>query len=489
MKSWKEKMRKSVPSIFIVTSLLIVLSVTVIFAQDLQDAPEPEKVDLLIEEVLDQIEKKLDPATASQELTLEPEISETPALEIDKDIPIEPESFEEAAGMENPDLETAVVEDPFSPEEEVEGAEVELEAITSVEIEEDDEMIKTEETTPETSGSNDDVPLEEPQEALDVKAIPLRHAEASNLVERLKQMKSPDGEVSYNEESRTLILRDTDGKLEEMSAFVKEIDILLETGVFALEYVNVKDIAENIKQILTEDIGQVQFDEESNSVIVTDTPGKIGEIKKRIEALDRFTAEVSIEARTLKIILNDEHLEGVDWEAIVSEYQKLPLSGEGEAPLSLGTISQEDHDILLEALDTVGFVETVFQGNIKTQNETTGMLNVQTSSREEEKVQFYLTPTVKKDGPLQVTVKTQEAGQEAVSVEMESGETIIVGGLFEDVMVASTWKIPLLGDLPLLGFVFRNEGEKSRKTEIIVFLTVKADRNTELEKDPAFPGS
>jgi hypothetical protein len=205
MKSWKEKMRKSVPSIFIVTSLLIVLSVTVIFAQDLQDAPEPEKVDLLIEEVLDQIEKKLDPATASQELTLEPEISETPALEIDKDIPIEPESFEEAAGMETPDLEAAVVEDPFSPEEEAEGVEVELEAITSVEIEEDDEMIKTEETTPETSGSKDDVPLEEPQEALDVKAIPLRHAEASNLVERLKQMKSPDGEVSYNEESRTLI--------------------------------------------------------------------------------------------------------------------------------------------------------------------------------------------------------------------------------------------------------------------------------------------
>ena len=84
-----------------------------------------------------------------------------------------------------------------------------------------------------------------------------------------------------------------------------------------------------------------------------------------------------------------------------------------------------------------------------------------------------MTPIVKKGEPLKVAVKMKKTDQENVTVPMENGETIVIGGLFEDVMVASTWKLPLLGDLPLLGFVFRNEGEESRKAEIITFLTVK----------------
>ena len=480
MKSWKGKMRKVALSIFVAAVLLAAVSTTVIFAQELQEAPKPEKVDLIIGDALNQIEKSLDPAVAIEELSLEPAIFKTPKVEINKDIQAEPESFEEVAGTGELDFDARVTQDPVSPEKEAGAGEVELEAIISVEVESDDDIIKAGEIEPEASDLNGGVQFEVPQEAIEIKVIPLRHAEASSLIETLEQMKGPEGEVSYNEEDRTLILRGASGRLGEMSAFVDEIDILLETGVFALEYAGARNIAADIKELLTKNVGQVQFDEESNSVIVTDTPVKIGKIKKRIEVLDRFHAEVSMTARTLKIILNDEHLEGVDWEAIVSEYQKLVLSGEDAKPLSLGTISREDHDILLEALDTVGVLETVFQGNIQTENETTGMLNVQTSSLEEKKAQFYLTPTVKKDGPLEVAVKTKEDEQEAVTAQMKSGETIIIGGLFEDVMVASTWKVPLLGDLPLLGFVFRNEGEKLRKAEIIIFLTVETVRNTEL---------
>ncbi|MCK5083105.1 MAG: hypothetical protein KAR31_09395, partial [Candidatus Omnitrophica bacterium] len=89
-------------------------------------------------------------------------------------------------------------------------------------------------------------------------------------------------------------------------------------------------------------------------------------------------------------------------------------------------------------------------------------------------VQFYLTPSIKKEEPLEVGITMEEADEGNVTVQMKNGETIVIGGLFENVMVASTWKIPLLGDLPLLGFVFRNEGEESRRAETITFLTVKA---------------
>ena len=409
-------MRKAIMFGVIIAGLLIIVSVAAVFAREPETIQEQEKYDFIIEEALDQIEKSLDPAIVSAELSIEPAISGTPGGEINKDIPVGPESFEDAV----------------------------------------------------------EIRLDEPEEALEVKVIPLLHAEASSLIEALDQMKSSEGEVSYNEDDRTLILKDVSGRLEEMSAFVKEIDISLKTGYFALEYIRARDIAVNIGEILTENVGQVQFDEESNSVVVTDSPEKVGKIKELIKRLDRLNVEILIESRILQIVLNDEYLAGVDWEAIVSEYQKLALSGEGDKgieQLSLGTVSQEDYDILLEALDMVGVVRTVFEENIRTENETTGTISSLASLRQGEEI--LLTPMVKKDELLEVAIKMKEADQESVTVQMKNGETIVVGGLFEDVMVASTWKIPLLGDLPLLGFVFRNEGEESRKTEIITFLTVK----------------
>ena len=62
-------------------------------------------------------------------------------------------------------------------------------------------------------------------------------------------------------------------------------------------------------------------------------------------------------------------------------------------------------------------------------------------------------------------------------IRVDAGDTVIVGHLFKKVMVESTWKIPLLGDLPLLGFVFRNQGQKQRQSEVITFLTIKTVNN------------
>jgi len=69
----------------------------------------------------------------------------------------------------------------------------------------------------------------ETEEIHETKIIPLLHAEASGIIEALEQMKSPAGKVTYNEEDRTLILKDKLVELETMSAYVKEVDILLKT--------------------------------------------------------------------------------------------------------------------------------------------------------------------------------------------------------------------------------------------------------------------
>lgn len=255
------------------------------------------------------------------------------------------------------------------------------------------------------------------------------------------------------------------------SAGKKEDGIPMETRTFKPEHAVPQDTGGDIEEVLTEDAGPAR------------------------------AAEILIETKVIRIVLNDEHADGIDWEAIVSGYQEMPFSGfsagtdaKREGRLSVGTVSREDYDILLDALDTVGVIRTVSEGDVRTEHGTTVTVDILPSEREDagpsaesvrrESVRFRLTPSVGTDETLAVSLRPELAGmppgypeetpQEGVTVRPENGAVIVVGSLFDEVMVESAWKFPLLGDLPLLGFVFRGQEEELRKAEVITFLTVKA---------------
>jgi len=59
----------------------------------------------------------------------------------------------------------------------------------------------------------------------------------------------------------------------------------------------------------------------------------------------------------------------------------------------------------------------------------------------------------------------------ATNVIVKSGQTIVIGGLFRDVVVTSRSQIPLLGDLPLIGVLFRGTSDQTQRQEVIVLLT------------------
>lgn len=56
-------------------------------------------------------------------------------------------------------------------------------------------------------------------------------------------------------------------------------------------------------------------------------------------------------------------------------------------------------------------------------------------------------------------------------VAVDSGQTVVVGGLVHDSLVESISKVPLLGDIPLLGALFRRTQNTKTKTELLLFLT------------------
>ncbi|HAJ12940.1 MAG TPA: type IV pilus secretin PilQ, partial [Comamonadaceae bacterium] len=63
-------------------------------------------------------------------------------------------------------------------------------------------------------------------------------------------------------------------------------------------------------------------------------------------------------------------------------------------------------------------------------------------------------------------------------VLVENGGTVVIGGIFEQEEVDDVTKVPLLGDLPVVGNLFKNRAKTANKRELLIFLTprVIADR-------------
>ena len=105
-----------------------------------------------------------------------------------------------------------------------------------------------------------------------------------------------------------------------------------------------------------------------------------------------------------------------------------------------------------------------------------------------------VTPQITPDGNvvLEVDVNKDSVGQETRSgfaidtkhvktqVMVENGGTVVLGGIYQQTERDSVTKVPLLGDIPVLGYLFRSTGRTNDKTELLVFITPKivADRLT-----------
>ena len=126
-------------------------------------------------------------------------------------------------------------------------------------------------------------------------------------------------------------------------------------------------------------------------------------------------------------------------------------------------------------------------------------------------VKLNVTPTINKDGYISMLIKpevssisewyggaAQAAGAVPVvrsadaetTVTVKDGVTIIIAGLIKDQKTQTVYKIPILGDIPILGWGFKYDSDDVRRSETIVFLTpriVGGDETFLLKKDMPKP--
>ncbi len=207
---------------------------------------------------------------------------------------------------------------------------------------------------------------------------------------------------------------------------------------------------------------------------------------------DARAEALTLDIHVLQIVLNDEHRDGVDWEAIISDFHNLSLRKEDNPAwsdqhyrLSVGTLSNEDYAVLLDALDTVGKVIALPQESVRlsVDEPLVSTLNLGEDKGQVIRLQLRFDPSAKPGPALVMEPNIEVMSKESTKlplalslraktqVEIKENTTIVLGGLTEEVEITTTRKFPLLGNLPLLGLVFRSQGHWVQKTETVIFVT------------------
>jgi len=283
------------------------------------------------------------------------------------------------------------------------------------------------------------------------------------------------------------------------------------TKSFVIKYAKAAQISTTISKMLSKD-GMIQADEPSNTLILIDAPDNIEVISRMIEELDLAPKQVSIEVKFAEV----SNSSGEDINTIWNRIGKSgsPVTGKimftPEKGTGVGiTISTAD----LEAVINVFRSKTDF--NILSQPQIVCLDNQQASIQVGSKVPYKQISTTTGAGGsitsseqivyldvgvlLNVTphisgassvileldpqISTYEYGADVPGVPIintrqlksrvliNDGQTLIVGGLIRDEIRSSEYKVPLLGDIPLLGALFRYTSKSKTKVNLVIFIT------------------
>jgi len=125
----------------------------------------------------------------------------------------------------------------------------------------------------------------------------------------------------------------------------------------------------------------------------------------------------------------------------------------------------------------------------QTQNATTGSGTLfNTIERKDVGIKLSLTPQITSDDNVRLEVNqeisavidstsandsgpTTSKRSASTTVVVKDRQTMVIGGLIRDNLTSSTTKVPLLGDIPILGWLFKFKSTKIEKTNLMIFIT------------------
>jgi len=295
------------------------------------------------------------------------------------------------------------------------------------------------------------------------------------------------------------------------------------TEVIQLKYLTATQ-AQNMSRKLLSTKGDMKINETANNMIITDYQENIDKIKELLDEVDTAPKQVLIEAKILDITSSDLRALGVTYNfdytpaggglfdrgtkfqeeldtTLSLAEESSSLSG-GQIVVNTLTLKGVTMEATIDALIRDGKATLLASPSIAVINGQEARIVIgerfpykertQTTSGTTETTKFVdigtslkVNPQINDDGYITLSLHPEvssllsalDAGprittREAdTTVRIKEGETLVIGGLIRQTDNRSVDKIPFLGDIPVLGYLFKRSERDVQQTELAVFIT------------------
>ncbi len=295
--------------------------------------------------------------------------------------------------------------------------------------------------------------------------------------------------------------------------------------------------AQNLLRKVISPKGDIKVDEVSNMLIITDYAASIEKVKKLIQSIDIPPQQVLIEVKIVDITSKDLQNLGVTYSADYkpagdvkglfqrnTRYQE-ELKGTVTMPGPSSSLSGgqfQVNTLNFKGLSITATIDALVQDQKATllASPSIAVLNnrearivigekvpykerTQTTTGTTETTKYIdvgttlrVTPSINADGYITMMIHPEVSSVTALldagprittreadtTLRVKEGETVVLGGLIKQQDDRTKSKIPLLGDLPIIGLLFSDRSKDQSQTELAVFITPKIMRSREEAK-------
>jgi type II secretion system protein D len=335
-----------------------------------------------------------------------------------------------------------------------------------------------------------------------------------------------DLDASPAEDRQTMVYRLRNTKATDIETALKTFiagERTLLTGTLTNAGVgNLQELlARQVQVVAVPDTHAGVTEKDSSTLLVSGSPRFFKTVEAIIRELDQPPPQVLIDVLLAEVKLDDTTEFGVQWN-LLGHPEKGPAVGSG-TKFNLGsagfnfTVSSGDFDLLLRALQRQGRLEVLSRPQILAIDNVLSRINVGdrvpfvTNSRidvnggvfntiqyQDVGIILEVTPRINPDGFVKLQVAPEISSLSTSSVQISEGvsapiintrqakttvtvldgHSIVIGGLITNKDEAREDKVPVLGDIPLLGLLFKSSKVTKERTELLIILTPRVQRTS-----------
>lgn len=289
-------------------------------------------------------------------------------------------------------------------------------------------------------------------------------------------------------------------------------------------------LAEEIGALLSSGAGKVVVNRTSGTLTVTDYAANVEQVERYLRMIEaRVRTGVMIETRIMEVTLDDATKYGIDWTAL-PDLSSMSLSGSlaggataiqglssGSTAFQFGVAGSRFNAFLdaqaqagnlnilsapkvstlnnQKAIIRIGRQDVFFRAVVTPASTTSAAFTTYSPDSVTEGIILSVTPQVGQDGRIMLSIHptiTEKVGTAVAPdkntapildvretntvVTVADGETVFIGGMMQERTQETVKSVPLLGDIPYLGALFRGNDQVKKKTELVILITPRIVR-------------